>query len=254
MSQGVPIRPRIYVVVGSHPCAAVEAALGWLSIDHDRVELPTLSQTLVGPFLFGGRTVPGMRLGRERIVGSRAIVARLEPLAAEGSLLPSDDDSRAKVIEAERWGEEVFQNEGRQILDAAFLSRPAAMASFAAEAKVQVPETLLRPILPLAARILARRSGTDDRSARAALSALPERLDRIDLWIAEGLLGGDSPNRADLQIGSTVRLLATIADLSLEIRQRPAGGLLRYFPPSPGEVGPGALNDVAMLPGAAWRP
>ena len=37
-------------------------------------------------------------------------------------------------------------------------------------------------------------------AARADLAELPARLDEIDAWIAEGVLGGDELNAADFQI------------------------------------------------------
>ena len=55
---------------------------------------------------------------------------------------------------------------------------------------------------------MALKNKARDESARADLAALPGQLDRIDAWIADGLLGGEQPNAADLQIGSTIRLLA----------------------------------------------
>ena len=39
------------------------------------------------------------------------------------------------------------------------------------------------------------------RPRRADIAALPGQLDRVDGWIADGLIGGDEPNAADLQIG-----------------------------------------------------
>ena len=51
--------PKLYVLPGSHPCAAVEAALGLKSIDYERVDLLPLSQLLIGPLRYGGSTVPG---------------------------------------------------------------------------------------------------------------------------------------------------------------------------------------------------
>src|SRR5437763_9334339 len=69
-------RPRLYVLPGSHPCAAVEAALELKSIDYDRVVLLPIVPVIVGTLRYGGTTVPGMRLGAERIVGLRAIMRR----------------------------------------------------------------------------------------------------------------------------------------------------------------------------------
>ncbi len=72
------MRPKLYLQPGSHPCAAVEAALELKSIEYDRVDLLPLSQVMIGPLRYGGTTVPGMRLDGERLVGSRAIMRRLD--------------------------------------------------------------------------------------------------------------------------------------------------------------------------------
>ena len=56
----VGIRPRLYVLPGSHPCAAVEAALRLKSIDFDRVDLLPMSQLIAGPLRYGGSTPAGI--------------------------------------------------------------------------------------------------------------------------------------------------------------------------------------------------
>jgi glutathione S-transferase len=153
------MRPRLYVSPGSHPCAAVEAALKLKSIDYDRVDLLPMSQILIGPLRYGGTTVPGLRAGGERLVGSRAIMRRLDELAPQPPLLPPPGDpSYARILEAERWGDEVLQSVPRRILDVAFLRRPDTMESYAGDAKLPLPRTLLRPALPLTARMMAIRN------------------------------------------------------------------------------------------------
>jgi glutathione S-transferase len=242
------IQPKLYVLPGSHPCVAVEAALAMKSIGYDRVILLPMSQILVGPLRYGGTTVPGMRIGGERLVGSRAIMRRLDELVPEPSLLPPvGDPSYAKVLEAERWGDERLQSVPRRILDVAFLRRPATMESYAGDTKLLLPRPMLRPALPLTARMMAIRNKANDEAARADVAALAGQLDRIDDWIADGLLGGEQANAADLQIGSTIRLLMSIADVRPLIEGRPAAQLTRYFPPMVGEIPPG------LLP-AEWLP
>ena len=59
-----------------------------------------------------------------------------------------------------------------------------------------------------------------------------------------------SPNAADLQIGSTIRLLLTIGDVRPLIDARPAAQLARYFPPMVGEVEAGAL-PATVIPAPA---
>jgi glutathione S-transferase len=209
---------------------------------YKRVDLLPGGEVLLGPLLYGGRTVPGMRIDGERLVGSRRIMRRLDELAPEPPLLPVPGSSAyARVLEAERWGDDVFQSVPRRLIDVAFLRRPAAMESYAADAKLPLPRALLRPALPLSARLMALKNHARDDVARADVAALSSQLERIDGWIAEGLLGGEQPNAADLQIGSTVRILMSIGDVRPLIEGHPAAQLTRYFPPMAGEVPAGVL-------------
>jgi glutathione S-transferase len=241
------VNVKLYTLPGSHPCAAVEVALKSKGIDYRRVDLLPMSQMLVGPLRYGGYTVPGMRVGSERLIGSRAIMRRLDELVSEPSLLPSDEDARQRVLEAERWGDEDFQDIPRKIIDVAFLRDPGAMLSYAGDAKLPLPRSMLRPALPLTARLMAVRNKAREETVRTALASLPGKLEKIDGWISDGILGGERPNAADLQIGSTVRLLLSIGDVAPLIRGRPAAALERYFPPMVGEV------PVGTLP-AQWLP
>ena len=241
MLRGVKV--KLYVLPGSHPCAAVEVALRLKSIDYERVDWLPMTQLVLGPLMYGGTTVPGVRIDGERIAGSRTIMRRLDALQPEPSLLPplSDAVARARVLEAERWGDEVLQAVPRRILDAAFLRDPACIESYAGDAKLPLPRGMLRPGLPLTAKLMARRNKADDEKAKADLAALPAQLDHIDAWIADGVLGGEQPNAADLQIGSSIRLLMTIGDLRPLIEDRPALGLTRWFEPQAGEAPAGTL-------------
>ncbi len=99
------------------------------------------------------------------------------------------------MLEAERWGDEVFQSVPRRLIDAAFLRDPGAMESYVGDAKLPLPRSLMRPALPLTARLMAMRNKARDESVRADFAALPGQLDRIDGWIAEELLGADRAQR-----------------------------------------------------------
>jgi glutathione S-transferase len=238
---------RLFVLPGSHPCAAVEVALRRKGLPFQQVNLLPMVQVGLGPLLYGGTTVPGMRLDGERLVGSRTIMRRLDALAPEPPLLPADPAEREGVLEAERWGDEVFQSVPRRILDAAFLRDPTTMESFVGDARLPLPRAMLRPALPLTAKLMARRNHAEDDLVRADLAALSGHLEKVDAWIAEGLLGGDEPNAADLQIGSTIRLLETLGDVRPLIEGHPAAALTRYFPPMVGDIPAGTLS-------AEWLP
>jgi glutathione S-transferase len=247
MLRGVKV--KLYALPGSHPCAAVEVALRLKSIDYKRVDWLPLAQLLLGPLVYGGNTVPGVRIGGERLAGSRTIMRKLDSIAPDPPLLPppSDAVARARSLEAERWGDEVLQSVPRRLLDAAFLRDPACMESYAGDTKLALPRPLLRPALPLTATLMAKRNKADDAKARADIAALPAQLDHIDAWIADGVLGGEQPNAADLQIGSSIRLLMTIADLRPLIDGHACVSLTRWFEPQAGEVPAGTLP-------AEWLP
>jgi glutathione S-transferase len=249
----IELGAKLYVLPGSHPCAAVEAALGLKAIPFERVDLVPMTQLVVGPMRYGGSTVPGMRIDDERIVGSRLIMRRLDALVPQPALLPEPSDpARAQVLEAERWGDEVLQSLPRRIIDVAFLRDPAAMGSYLGDARLPIPRPLMGPAFPLTARLMAMKNHASEDSARADLAALPGLLDRIDEWIAEGVMGGERPNAADLQIGSTIRLLLTLGDVRPLIEGRPAAELIRWFPPMVGGVPAGVLPaEWLALPAGA---
>jgi glutathione S-transferase len=241
------LKLTLFALPASHPCAAVEVAFQLKDIDFKRVDLLPMSQVVAGPLLWGGRTVPGIRLDGERIVGSRAIMRRLDLLAPEPALLPREDGARAEVLEAERWGDDVLQSIPRRIVDAGFLREPYAMASYATDVKLPLPPKMMRPAMPLTARMMARLNHAGDEAVRADFAMLPTHLDKIDGWIASGLLGGESPNAADLQIGASIRLLQTIGDVRPLIDGRPAARLARYFGEQAGLIPRGTLP-------AEWLP
>jgi glutathione S-transferase len=247
------VKVKLYALPGSHPCAAVEVALRMKSIEYERVDLLPLTQLLIGPLRYGGDTVPGLRIGSERLAGSRTIMRRLDTLVAEPPLLPplSDAVARARVLEAERWGDEVLQSVPRRLLDAAFLRMPECMESYAGDAKLPLPRALIRPAVPLTAKLMARRNHADDQKAKADLAALPAQLEHIDSWIADGVLGGEQPNAADLQIGSSIRLLQTLGDVRPLIEGHPAAGLTRWFEPQAGEAPAGLLPEEWLPAGAS---
>jgi len=242
----------LYALPASHPCAAVEQALILKGIPFKRVDLIPMTQLLAGPLLYGGITAPGLRIDSERIVGSRRIMRRLDELAPSPPLLPTDDDARrAALLDAERWGDEVLQSVVRRILDAALVRAPKAMEAYAQGADLPLPVAAMRPLMPLTARLMALRNSARDRAVQADLAELPKHLDMIDAWIAEGLLGAEQPNAADLQIGSSIRLLATIADVRPLIEGRAAARLIALFPPQPGQTPAGTLPAGWLPPVAA---
>jgi glutathione S-transferase len=244
-----PVKLKLYAIPGSHPCVAVEAALALKGLDYERVDmLPGLS-----PFhqlaTFGKRTVPGMKIDGDKIVGSRLIMRALDGIAPEPPLYPRDADARAAAEEAERWGEEQLQEAARWTSVYAVGHRPESAASFTVGSNIpRMPGVLLEPLTrAIFAAELRVFAGGRDR-ARTWLSELPGLLDHADRLIADGVIGADPPGAADLQIASSVRLLLTLDDVREPIDARSCGQLARrLLPDFPGEVPAGALP-------AQWLP
>src|SRR3954452_22586169 len=88
----------LYVVHGSHPCDAVRRALELKRLPFRVIQLPPPLHAPIQRVLFGARTVPAMRLpDGQKFQGSMPILRRLEELAPDPPLFPSDGEARALV-------------------------------------------------------------------------------------------------------------------------------------------------------------
>ena len=237
---------RLYVVHNSHPCIAVEKALTMKGLPYRAFEWPPPMHAIGQRLLFGERTVPALRNGREKIVGSRNIMRRLDQLAPEPPLYPADPELRAKVEEAERWGDEEFQQVARDLIWAGAVHRPDALVSYAPGGRIPIPGPIVRALAPGIARGARALNRTNDGKARRRLQALPEQIAHIDGLIADGTLGDtEHPNAADLQILSTVRLIASFGDARHALDGHPALDRAHaLWPPVTGHLPAGALTTV----------
>jgi glutathione S-transferase len=233
----------LYVIHGSHPCAAVERGFALKGIPYRRVELPPPLHAVHQRLRFGSRTVPSLTTDSgEKLSGSRTLLRWAERTAPEPALIPADPGLRERVEAAEAWGEETYQPIARRLLWPAFQRSPRSMASYQEGARLPVPAPLLTVLAPVVTRVERRLNDATEANARADLEALPGHLDRIDAWVAEGTLGGEDPNVADLQIASTSRLLMSLGDVEPLFAGRPARDhALLVFPEWPGHVPAGAL-------------
>jgi glutathione S-transferase len=237
---------RLYVIPGSHPCATVEAALDLKGLPYERVDLlPGLSAVLQLA-RFGRRTVPGLTVDGYRVSGSRLIMRTLDGLKAEPRLYTGDP----AVDEADRWGDDELQNIARWIIAGALTRNPASGDSFLAGANLpQLPAPVAhqstRAWFAAELRMFAGGAGAADQ----ALRDLPRALDHVDDLIERGVIGGETPNAADLQIAGSIRLLLAFADLRDMIDARPAGRLARrLIPRYPGDVPAGTLPAELVPP------
>ena len=100
-------------------------------LSYDVTEWPPTLHAPMQFVLFRARTVPALKLDGEKVSGSRAIMRRLDRLTPEPPLYPADATARARVEEAERWGDEVFQPVARELIWAASRTVPARWSATA---------------------------------------------------------------------------------------------------------------------------
>jgi glutathione S-transferase len=243
------VEARLYVVAASHPCFAVKRALELKGVAYKRVEWPPTLHVPLQRLRFSQGTVPGLTLDGEKVIGSRTIMHRLDELRADPPLYPADPDARRRVEEADRWGDDVLQALARRMTWWTLRKRPRAITSYGEDSQLPLPDFAAVASAPLIVRIEWRINDVSDEGIQQDLKDLPGHLDRVDAWIGEGTMGGEIPNAADLQIGSSLALLNTVADLHPLLNGRASLDLaLRHFPDFPGHVPNGTLPSDWLEP------
>lgn len=247
----------LYVIHGSHACRAGSLMLEHKGIPHRRVVLPTGAHSLLVRALgFPGHrkpirtvdgsthgslamldrlgTVPALRYGSERVQTNRSIAVFLDRVQPEPPLYPADPELRRAVEEAQAWGDEPFQMAARRIVLAGSRHGLDALRNRANDgrlgpllAKRDRPRAISNEI---AARMIFRANA---QSETELLAELPAMLDRIDAWIAAGVLDGPEPNVADLMIAPSLALIAYRLDLRPQIEARPVWAWLERILPEP---------------------
>ena len=185
-------------------------------------------------------TVPALVLDGRRLQTTKVIARALDARTPEPRLVPADP----RVEEIETWCDGDFQQIGRRLVYWALLRHREAVAGYLEGARLIMPRFMVTPLAPAVIHTLARHHKARDEAVRQDLAALPGLLDRIDGWIADGLLGGTEPNVADYQVATSLALLMSLDDLRPAIEARPAGRLaLRIAPNYPGRMPPAFPQD-----------
>jgi glutathione S-transferase len=234
------VEARLYVIPASHPSIAVALMLEQKGVAYKRTDLlPVISKAALRGLGFPRNTVPAMKIDGRKVQGSRELARELERLRPEPPLFPADPEQRTAVEEAERFGDEELQHPIRQILWWTIKRDKEPLRSYSEGAKLGLPIGLAMktagPIVALSARF----NEASDENARRALAELPGMLQKVDDWIAAGVLGGEQLNAADFQIAPSIGLAMTLEDLRPAIENRPAGALAkRVVPDYPGKTPP----------------
>jgi glutathione S-transferase len=235
------VKVRLFTIPGSHPGWSVRLMLESKGIPYSRVDLvAVLSKPILRAMRFPGSTIPALTVDGRRIQGSRAIARELDRLVPEPPLFPADPEDGTAVEEAEAWGEEVLQDVARRLVWNLLSKDRAPIRSYLEGARLGVPVGVAAKTAAPIAKLSARLNEADDAHAIADLADLPALIDRVDGYIADGVLGCEPPNAADLQIAPSLALLMTLDDVRPFIAERPAGELARRLVPGfPGHTPPG---------------
>ena len=226
-----PQKVKLYMFPGSN-----SVYTGRLMLDHKRIEykevrlMPGVHAFAMLALGFETMGVPALKADGVRAQGTRFIARALDELVPERPLFPADPARRKAVEDAERWGEE-FQNATRRMFYcAARRDRRAFLSVLTAERGLPM-RAILRVSAPIIIRMATGVHRASDAAGREDTELLPERLDRIDAWIAEGLLDGEELNAADFQIAPNVAALMMSDDLRPFVEGRPAARLARRVAP-----------------------
>jgi glutathione S-transferase len=229
---------RLFSMPGSHAATTGQLLFEHKGIDYKRTDLlPVISWVVLKALRFPDVTVPAAKIDGERVQGTRAIAHELERLKPEPPLFPGDAERRRAVEEAERFGDEELQQKIREIFLWSSRKDRSGLVSYLEGARIGMPHRLAASTAGPFIAIDARSRGATDANVRSAIAALPGMLQRVDDWIEEGILGGEPPNAADLQIAPSLRLAMSLDDLRPAIESRPAGQLAtRIVPHYPGRT------------------
>ena len=246
----------LYVIPGSHACRSAILMLEHKRVPYRRVDALTLTHPLQArlrgfnagsqtrtaggrrtlPIRFGDLlgTVPALAADGERISTNYGIARFLDDRHPAPSLFPADPEQRRAVEEAERWANETLQMAARRIALAWAVSDPAGSSRSVGDGRMGYllyrRALTRRLIIPQIGRLIF----AVGRAAEPELLAdLPAMLDRIDVLIADGVLGGAQLNAADFMVAPSLALILYRPDVLPLFEGRPALELVDRLLPEP---------------------
>jgi glutathione S-transferase len=230
---------KLYGFTGSNSVYTGRLLLEHKGLDYEFVKLfPAAHAVILLMRGFDTMGVPALKVDGVRVQGTRWIARALDELFPEKPLFPADPTTRRAVQDVERWGEEL-QNSVRRIFYCAARRDRQAFLSVMSAGRGRLGRATLRMASPVVIRLATGVHRATDAAGREDIELLPERLDQIDAWIAEGLLDGPELNAADYQVAVNVSALLLCEDLAPFIEGRPAADLARRVAPDyVGHLGP----------------
>jgi glutathione S-transferase len=223
----------LYGIPGSHAVRTGELMLQHKDIPYRRKNFPPgLHRLIVRLLGFPGDRVPAVRFadGR-RAQCTRPLARELDEIQPEPCLVPADP----RVEEAERWGDDVLQQWARRMVAGGGNRDPELLDGRGARGRLG---PLLAPTdrrRRMVVKGVVRAFGVTEAQMREDDRQTAELLDRVDAFIAEGVLNGPSLNCADFQIATSLALVDYRLDVRPQMEDRPLYELLeRVLPGQPG--------------------
>ena len=248
------MKARLFTIPASHPSWAARLMLERKAIAYKRVDLVAVaSKGILRAARFDGVTVPALILDGRRVQGTLPIALALDEVVPEPPLVPAGAEARARVLEAERWGDEVLQPVPRRLAWNVLRRDRSPTRSYLEGAKLGVPISLAAATSAPIAALAARFNEASDENVLADLGALPAMIDHVEKLINDGVIGTDVPNVADFQIATSIALLLTFDDIRPLLAGRPAEQLARRLVPGFPGHSPPVLPSEWLEPLSAAR-
>jgi glutathione S-transferase len=224
------VEADLYGVRGSAPSFCAELMLRHKGIPYRRVDLAGGGHRRTLPAKgFPGGTVPALVLDGRLVQTNPAIARALDELVPDPPLFPADPALRARVEEAERFIDEVLQDAVRRMIIWTTFHDPDSVRPHPAIGRVPVPRSSWRRALvrPLAFRLY----GITPAVIQDDVATRPAMLDRIDGYVADGVLDGPELTAADFELAPVIAVLMGIADNGPKIARRPVAALVSRVMP-----------------------
>ncbi len=247
---------NLYVIPGSHACRSAMLMLDHKSIPYRVIALPSIAHPLLVRVRgFPGSpqpirrinsrtpldlsildrlgTVPALEIGGEKVQTNHEIARHLDRVQRDPPLLPADPDARRDTEAAELWGDQTLQMAARRAALAAASNGLGGLRMRGARGRLG--PLLTRSDLPraLVARLASRTFRAGGDRVAGIMEAIPPLLDRVDLWVTDGVLNGEHLTVADYMIAPSLALLTYDERLAAEIAVRPSGRLVDRLLPEP---------------------
>lgn len=220
----------------SHYNERARWALDHKGVQHRRRSVLPGLHILPVLFASGQRQTPVLFLDKEKVIGSSAILERLEQVRPDPSLYPGSPQTVAEIREVSRWFDEEVGAHARRAFFHTFLRDGDYAGRFFSQGASPLVGALYRAMFPGTRAIMRLDMRIDAEGAKRGLDRVWEALDRL-AKAGDGYLVGDRFSAADLTAAAMLHLVVFPPECPvtvIEPRSEPLQTWLRQFQDHPG--------------------